>query len=181
MRFRLQLGSEVRRLRSGDPQLRVARPVADAAQPRGSREGLQPGGRPNRGRQSFRHSPHCPAHRPAAGGRGLGIDLKTVALPREQFRQQMFRLSAMLGMNKVPEAGRVDEPLAVAQHVLPRGIQGDDVTRALTLRQCKGSVFKKRIPCRLRILRSSRDCSSSAHTPTLHGLIPGRNQLIPRS
>ena len=46
------------------------------------------------------------------------------------------------------------EPLAVAQHVLQRGIQGDDVTRALTLRQCKGSVFKKRIQRRLRILRS---------------------------
>ena len=57
------------------------------------------------------HSPHYPVHWPAVDGGGLGIDLKTVALKRAQFRQQMFRLRAMFGMNEVPEAGSVGDPL----------------------------------------------------------------------
>src|SRR5450631_2246332 len=70
--------------------------------------------------------------------------------------------------------------MAVAQHLLQRRVQRDDVTRALALRQCERGVFKKRIEFRFRNLRSPRNFSSSAHTPTLRGLIPGRNQLSQR-
>lgn len=133
--------------------------------------------RANQTQFTSRHSPHSPVHWPAVDGGGLGIDLKTVALKREQFRQQMFRLRAMFGMNEVPEAGSVGDPLAVAQHVLQRGIQGDDVARALKLRKCKGSV-----------LFSTNFESCGVHVisaavlipPTWLGLIPGRNQLLPR-
>ena len=116
---------------------------------------LRPGPGPSRLAVRARHAPCGPAYRPAICARRLRIDLKTVALPREQFRQQSFRFGPPFGMNEVSEAERLVEPGPSPSICSSVEIQRDDVARALALRQRKRGVFKKRTQFRFRILAES--------------------------
>ena len=93
-----------------------------------------------------RHSPRTPAHRLGIRTGKVGVDLKAVALPLEQFSKQPFSLRTIFRMNKVPEAQRSRNACAAAEHLFQRRIERGDVALALALRQAKGRVLKEKDP-----------------------------------
>jgi len=101
--------------------------------------------------------------------------LKAIALPPKQLAQEPFGASAILGTNEIGEAERPRDLRPAAQHLFQRRIQRSDVAAAPALRPGERGIGKKGMQARFRILRRPRNFSSSAHTPTLRGMIPGRN------